>query len=919
MSQLGIATTGPDPTGDDAYNPVVQYREEQDVEYEQDDDEGEEEDMLVLAPEHPLMRRVQEALKTQLTKKKEELRLQLYAEKEELKAAQKDREDVGVELYTIQQQLAKQQSTLESVQDEVADLSEKRNQEDRLLKDAREQHTKMIVFLTQRQKEEVQMRKEAEEYASEVRMMENALQATKIDLAVTKRATDKALGDVAKAEEQKVQQDFYVDWLTDKVQKLRETIDLQQAQELAQTDQTRQVRDLLTQASTELEVLRLEKKQILQQWNSSLVGMQRRDEALAGIQQVRQENQDKLNTMHTEMSSYKRSIKQTQEKNEMLTGLVRLTDHELATLKKQLEVNAQQREALRIDYGTYTRTLHETEQQLQRANTDKILKENQLKALRTQSEREALEKIKLEDSVMETVMTQLTIDKASQRTGKDIDMSRKQVRELQSSAIKLENNIATKDLELSKHSSQLKELTKILESYEKKLQGQNVLISRCEQEIHKQNTLIDRKQTKIDQLNKMIDKIISGREGAEQELGPLELTINQLTKQVQASVEESQKLQNFWLREQSEMVRIVTSTQEQKINIDKLIKQMIILDQKKLRLDSNFEQEKVENREVAKSMSGLRKDMSKLHELLTHKRSEQENLEQGNLLIENDFIHSLKDAELESIRLQSQLNEVKEEKVRIVRSIIEAEEQVMLWEKKISLARETKDMLQKDYGEEEIQGMKAEIHRMHVRYDQLKRQQEKLIQDMEKAVYRREAIEKKGDAQLKSGKGETTGQLQLKLDDMKRKIVQTEQKTIQTEQQLKHIQDSQNILGDKLESTQTTCLELHDASSQLDQQIEDLTREKQKNLSIIVALQNRTKQLDYATQGKYPTLCKNPANLDSELEMHTQRTQLLFTVMDQLGENFPEKQGEIRHVRENMLMRTQVSNFIRETLPTIEK
>ena len=78
-----------------------------------------------------------------------------------------------------------------------------------------------------------------------------------------------------------------------------------------------------------------------------------------------------------------------------------------------------------------------------------------------------------------------------------------------------------------------------------------------------------------------------GREGAEQELGPLELTVKQLTKQVQASIDECQKLQNFWLREQSEMVRIVTSTQEQMSNIDKLKKEMIILDQKKLRLDSN--------------------------------------------------------------------------------------------------------------------------------------------------------------------------------------------------------------------------------------------------------------------------------------------------------------------------------------------
>ena len=126
-------------------------------------------------------------------------------------------------------------------------------------------------------------------------------------------------------------------------------------------------------------------------------------------------------------------------------------------------------------------------------------------------------------------------------------------------------------------------------------------------------------------------------------------------------------------------------------------------------------------------------------------------------------------------------------------------------------------------------------------------------------------------------------------------------------------------LDEKLFSTQTTCQELHEASSQLDQQLEDLIREKQKNLAIIVALQNRTKQMEYAVQGKYSFLCKNAANLDSELEMHTQRTQLLFTVMDQLAENYSHTQGEIRRVKENMLLRSQVSGFIRETLPAIEK
>lgn len=120
----------------------------------------------------------------------------------------------------------------------------------------------------------------------------------------------------------------------------------------------------------------------------------------------------------------------------------------------------------------------------------------------------------------------------------------------------------------------------------------------------------------------------------------------------------------------------------------------------------------------------------------------------------------------------------------------------MLWEKKIQIAREMKEAVDSDVGQAEIRAMKAEIHRMHVRHDQLMRQQEKMIQDMEKAVYRREAIILRwvkncqpslclalcscmyiyirGEAQAKSGKKEQTqGHLKKKVTDMQRQIKQT--------------------------------------------------------------------------------------------------------------------------------------------------
>jgi len=60
----------------------------------------------------------------------------------------------------------------------------------------------------------------------------------------------------------------------------------------------------------------------------------------------------------------------------------------------------------------------------------------------------------------------------------------------------------------------------------------------------------------------------------------------------------------------------------------------------------------------------------------------------------------------------------------------------MLWEKKTQLARETRAAVDSEVGQGEIASMTSEIHRMEVRYSQLMRQQEKMIQDMEKAVSR---------------------------------------------------------------------------------------------------------------------------------------------------------------------------------------
>jgi len=60
------------------------------------------------------------------------------------------------------------------------------------------------------------------------------------------------------------------------------------------------------------------------------------------------------------------------------------------------------------------------------------------------------------------------------------------------------------------------------------------------------------------------------------------------------------------------------------------------------------------------------------------------------------------DAERESIELQDNLDRIKEEKERLLNSLIEAERQIMLWEKKTQLAKETREAVDSDVGQGEM-------------------------------------------------------------------------------------------------------------------------------------------------------------------------------------------------------------------------
>lgn len=124
-----------------------------------------------------------------------------------------------------------------------------------------------------------------------------------------------------------------------------------------------------------------------------------------------------------------------------------------------------------------------------------------------------------------------------------------------------------------------------------------------------------------------------------------------------------------------------------------------------------------EIRQLEVALKNLDFDMNKLNDLYYKNKKAQKKLKNENYNIETDFKQKLKELENESIKLENNISQLKEEKADILTQIMDAERHILLWDRKIQLEKEMQDALDPSIGQTEIVMMKKEIHRMELRYE----------------------------------------------------------------------------------------------------------------------------------------------------------------------------------------------------------
>ena len=683
--------------------------------------------------------RLNQALQAQLLQTQQRVKQELQEQQDALKATKARREDVGLELYSMQQQLSKLQGSLEAMNERHAAIVEKRTKAEERIVVLKETHRTKQGRLEDVRRDVATTKAQLDALLETLRQAKTYNEDIKGEVAITRTVASKAGENVREMEKDKQAQDIYIDGLYEQVRRLEADVTLTDAQLKAQKEQTDEANKMIQQTNASLEVLVFEKKQLVQQWRSSVLALNRRDQALAAAAKALKESQSRSKDYAGEMQSLQTKLTQAQMDKENMS----LTNHKLESeagyLKQQIEKAQSDHESAQEEYELLEKALAATNKDEDKVQSSIRKLENEMESINHKIENVTRNRKDLELQLGTNRHEQTTVSKATGVLMEEERAMVSQIHDKEIEAANMQNRLSRLQMDAENSQSKRAALREELEGKTKALRTRDDEIRQRETEIRRRNEEIEKKMSRIEQLNRKYEKMLDGVEDGEP-MGPLEATIKSLTRDVESMVNECNALQKQWLTAQTNLVQIISEADATQDKNAEVGARLNIMRQRRLRLIQDIHTNEAEIKSIQVGMEGMHSDMIRLNELIAKTSQQQTDLVGGNAIIEKEFVRDLKDLDRELVRLDAKIADVDSTKKHLLDQLIEAERQALHWEKKIRLEKETQAALQTSDDAKQIKGMEKEIDQMKKRLDGLRRDQERMVVDIEKAIHHREDI-----------------------------------------------------------------------------------------------------------------------------------------------------------------------------------
>ena len=788
----------------------------------------------ILSPQHPAMDRIQKALKTQLVEAKQAVDEDYREKVEALRKANEEHELIGVELYGFQQQLGNLQAKLDTHQQTLNTTTKERQQSQTDLEATSAIHSQTKIDLSHRKGKLEEARKENSHLRSTLRQINEHNERLESDIAMTRREAYKVESDVTDQEKGKQFQDFLIDSLNDQMRTLESTLVSLDSQIHGQQANSAQVEEAIREVLEQMHLLSKEKRTLLGQWQSSLVGIRKRDAALQEADKEIQQGKQQIQTLETTVSGFKRLFREVREEHEHLETTAHRAQNELTQTERVISELEKRHQDAEKTFEDIKVSITKSEDEHKGLSVEKAAMETDISAIERDL-RELTKRIReCNNAIQQAEGAQTTLQKEAVSNKKDRSKTAASIIEQEQIAAQVENTLAQMRVDSLEVESHIEALEEALERVVEELTSKDDLVQNYETELRKRNGIIEKKQRQVDLLNRKYESIRAKQHGPE-ELGPYEATIKNLQKEIETFDNECARLQQLWLRDQTEFVNMEDSITKENDDIRKCRSDLSIVQERNRKLMATINSERAEEHMFNKSIDNFYKDMTKLDRMVADASSKQGELSSSNYSTEKNFQILIEQKQQTATQIQQEIDTLRIEKETLFGEMVEYERQIMVWEKKIQLEKETQALVDPSVGNSEIQSMRKEIHRMKLRQNQLQKRQESLLLELERRITKREDIRTRGRGNQTRTKATKNGANSL--TTLQKQVKQLMRDTNACAQTVKSYRSEQDTLSEQVDQLTSTNSQMKIQVMELQRTLEQDEYLRRKNFSVITRLQ----------------------------------------------------------------------------------
>ncbi|EKG04081.1 hypothetical protein TCSYLVIO_004862 [Trypanosoma cruzi] len=857
-------------------------------------------DVSEMDPESAVLVPIQQRIEAQLRKHLQEVSQQLYDVKNELVTVQKEREKYGVELYNAQQHLAKLQETLEKQHEKHVSVQrqyeEKLQEREEISTQADSLRKEIEDYQRQHERQQADLAKLTETIVK-VQQFNDQL---KKEVQVERRAAYKTEEDITNLEREKLKQDNMIDVLEKRVILVEEEVATVNTQIESQQKETKRAREILAEALAEMEAINFEKKQLVQQWKSTLIGMQRRHEAMKKTEEALQQQKDDLQALENEITGCRKDIQGVQTETSKLMEFMSRVDNEVTVLEKQIDALVERKEKSAQSYAMLKNNLEQTDTETKKLEYEARTHASEVTNIDRKIQKCARDVRSMENDIVEALSKQSTLKQEGSGTLQEIEKIKGSIRVKELQVTQMENELARIRVDTLQAQSHNETLKSTLGELEKELQSRGVLIERMQMDIRRRHDEIDRKQKQLDQLNHQYEGLLAAQVSDKGEhVGPLEATINSLSRAITEKVNENEALQQEWIKLQTELVNCKNNANEVNEAILELQAEATVLLQKRERLLANIANEKKEITNLENKANAMHIEMKKVNTQLSKNSEDQKNIANEAFLLENDLIRRLQEKKREAIELEIKVEETRQTKTDLLEQIMNCERDILFWERKMQIAKETEMALDPTVGRAEVEKMRKEIGIMEKRMNDLQREQRFLVEEMQRSIDHREIIRTKGQAIQNATKKNGRGATRLDVDkESARMFKELNEKREEAQLKERLIRESLVEIEKKTNEIETIQREVENLDEQVTElQAQLLSAQKEcDRLEDEKRIKNTTLQrLRDAENGAY-NLAVSPEELNEEVTHLEEKRRTLVEIIDDLTNRYPELEEELSDI-----------------------